>query len=133
VLFILAIPVVAAIGYAAGAADTTLMMLVIFCAGFCVLGLQFGLNATSGMIYPTAFRANGSGWAFAVGRVGSVAGPKVGGMLIAMQLSLQALYLWATVPFLVGAIASIALARLYAATFAGEGLGQRTRLAPRTG
>ena len=133
VLFICAIPIVAAIGYFAGAGDLAILMIVIFFAGFCVLGLQFGLNATSGMIYPTAFRANGSGWAFAVGRVGSVAGPKVGGILIAMQLSLQALYLLATVPFIVGAVASIALARFYSATFKGEGLGQRAPAGARTG
>ncbi|MBV8534529.1 MAG: MFS transporter [Alphaproteobacteria bacterium] len=133
VLFICAIPIVGAIGYAAGAGDLTVLMLIVFFAGFCVLGLQFGLNATSGMIYPTAFRSNGSGWAFAVGRFGSVAGPKVGGVLIAMQLSLQALYLLATVPFIVGAIASIALARVYAATFKGEGLGQRAPTGARAG
>lgn len=133
VLFVCAIPVVGAIGYAAGAGDTTLLMVVIFLGGFCVLGLQFGLNAASAMIYPTAFRSNGSGWAFAIGRFGSVAGPKVGGVLIAMQLSLQSLYLWATVPFILGAVASIALARLYFGTFKGEGLGQRAPLATHAG
>ncbi len=128
VLFCCAIPVVAAIGYAAASGNTTMLMLVIFFGGFCVLGLQFGLNATSAMIYPTSFRSNGSGWAFAIGRFGSVAGPKIGGVLIAMQLSLQALYLWATVPFILGAIASMALTKLYFSTFKGEGLGQRAPL-----
>ena len=129
ILFICAIPIVGCIGYAAASGDTTVLMLVIFLAGLCVLGLQFGLNAASAMIYPTAFRANGSGWAFAFGRFGSVAGPKLGGVLIAMQMALPTLYLWATVPFIVGAIASIALTRLYFGTFKGEGLGQRTPLA----
>jgi AAHS family 4-hydroxybenzoate transporter-like MFS transporter len=127
ILFVLAIPVVAAIGFAAQLAETTLMI-VIFLGGFCVLGLQFGLNATSAMIYPTSIRSNGSGWAFAIGRFGSVAGPIVGGVLIGMHLSLQQLYLWAAVPFVIGAIASIALARLYKQRFQGHGLGQRQLL-----
>lgn len=133
VLFVCAIPVIGAIGYVAGAGDTTLLMVIVFLGGFCVLGLQFGLNAASAMIYPTSFRSNGSGWAFAVGRFGSVAGPKVGGVLIGMQLSLQALYLWATLPFIFGALASIALTRLYFGTFKGEGLGQRAPLATHAG
>lgn len=125
VLFLCAIPVVGAIGYAAISSSEMLLMVIIFFAGFCVLGLQFGLNATSAMIYPTSFRSNGSGWAFAIGRFGSVAGPMVGGALIARHLALQDLYLWATVPFIVGGLASIGLARLYTATFQGGTLGQR--------
>ena len=73
-LFALAIPVIGLIGYV-GTTSEVWLMIIVFLGGFCVLGLQFGLNATSAMIYPTSFRSNGSGWAFAIGRVGSVAGP----------------------------------------------------------
>ena len=44
------------------------IMLIVFLAGFCLLGLQFGLNATSAILYPTAIRSNGSGWAFGKSR-----------------------------------------------------------------
>lgn len=125
-MFFLSIPVAAAIGYAA--APEALLMVVVFFAGFCLLGLQFGLNATSGMIYPTAFRSNGSGWAFAVGRFGSVAGPIVAGYLIAMHLSIQHLFLFLAIPLTIGAFASLVLARLYYTRFQGMGLGQRETL-----
>jgi AAHS family 4-hydroxybenzoate transporter-like MFS transporter len=97
----------------------------VFIAGFCILGLQFGLNAASAMIYPTSVRSNGSGWAFGVGRFGSILGPIFGGKLIALKLSVPMLFLIAAVPFVVGTAACIALATLYAARFKGVGLGER--------
>jgi AAHS family 4-hydroxybenzoate transporter-like MFS transporter len=112
-------------GDAATAYSWTALMVMVFLAGFCVLGLQFGLNAASAMIYPTAFRSNGSGWAFGVGRFGSILGPILGGYLIAMQLSLDKLFLLAAIPFAVGAVACLVLARLYARTFKADGLGER--------
>jgi AAHS family 4-hydroxybenzoate transporter-like MFS transporter len=78
ILFVIAVPVIASIGYV-GSISTALLMLVLVLGGFCVLGLQFGLNAASAMIYPTAVRSNGSGWAFGIGRFGSIAGPYIGG------------------------------------------------------
>ncbi|HEX4113267.1 MAG TPA: MFS transporter, partial [Stellaceae bacterium] len=53
-------------------------------SGFGMQGVQYGLNATPGMIYPTSMRAFASGWAFGVARLGAVAGPIVGGFLLAM-------------------------------------------------
>ena len=133
-LFALAVPVVASIGYV-GRISEPLLMIIVFLGGFCVLGLQFGLNATSAMIYPTAFRSNGAGWALGVGRVGSIVGPLVGGLLISMKLPVQQLYLWAAVPFLVGAVACFILERLYVARFQGRGLGRRDSMerAPSSG
>jgi len=94
-------------------------------AGFCILGLQFGLNAASAMIYPTTVRSNGSGWAFGVGRFGSILGPIFGGKLIALKLSVPMIFLIAAGPFVAGTLACIALAMLYAAKFRGAGLGER--------
>jgi AAHS family 4-hydroxybenzoate transporter-like MFS transporter len=109
-LFLVAIPVIAAIGqpgisYMSMASAVTL-------AGLCTLGAQFGNNAASGLIYPTAFRSRGVGWALAVGRFGSVAGPLIGGVLIGLKLPLQQLFLLASVPMIAGSIASAAVARL---------------------
>jgi MFS transporter, AAHS family, 4-hydroxybenzoate transporter len=121
ILFACAVFAVGALGYV-GFSSASALMVTVFLAGFCVLGLQFGLNASSAMIYPTSVRSNGSGWAFGVGRVGSVLGPIVGGILIGMKVPLQDLFFWATVPFLVGTVACIALTRLYVARFGGLSL-----------
>src|SRR5690606_13097091 len=111
VMFVVAIPIVGSLGYITIAAPD-LLLAASFVAGFCVLGLQFGLNATPGLIYPTSCRANGAGWAFGVGRLGAVLGPIVGGILIGMQLPIQTFYVVATVPLLAGAIACYILDRI---------------------
>lgn len=110
IMFCIAVPVVASIGYLA-TSSPDLMLVAAFIGGFCVLGLQFGLNATPGMLYPTSCRANGAGFAFGVGRVGAVLGPLVGGVLVGMQLPVKELYVYAAAPLLVGAIACFILAR----------------------
>jgi AAHS family 4-hydroxybenzoate transporter-like MFS transporter len=124
VLFALAIPAVVAIGYFAESSKS-LVMIAAFVAGFAILGLQFGLNAASGMIYPTAIRANGSGWAFGIGRFGSIVGPILGGYLIAQQLSLQQLFAWWCIPSCIGLLSCLTLIKLYHTRFKGLGLGQR--------
>jgi MFS transporter, AAHS family, 4-hydroxybenzoate transporter len=120
-LFVASIPVVALIGFL-GLEDEVLLFIMVTLAGFCSLGLQFGLNAASALIYPTAFRANGSGWAFAIGRFGSATGPLIGGVLIARHVPLEWLYALGAVPYIIGTISAIGLTRFYYRRFQG-GLG----------
>jgi len=88
------------------------MIVMAALGGLCIVGLQFGLNATSGMIYPTHIRSNGVGFAFGVGRFGAIAGPLIGGALIAMKLPIQQMYILAAIPMALGAIACYALTRI---------------------
>jgi AAHS family 4-hydroxybenzoate transporter-like MFS transporter len=85
-LIVLAIPATAAIGYMATSAN---LIWVTFASGFCLLGIQFGLNATAGILYPSHVRSLGVGSAFGVGRFGAFGGPAIGGILIGMHLPLQ--------------------------------------------
>jgi AAHS family 4-hydroxybenzoate transporter-like MFS transporter len=110
IMFCIAVPVVASIGYLA-TSSPDLMLVAAFIGGFCVLGLQFGLNATPGMLYPTSCRANGAGFAFGVGRFGAVLGPVVGGVLVGMHLPIASLYVYAAMPLIVGAVACFILAK----------------------
>ncbi|HEV7714978.1 MAG TPA: hypothetical protein VGO53_05265, partial [Steroidobacteraceae bacterium] len=48
-----------------------------------------------------------------------VVGPLVGGMLIAMKTPLQELFLWASLPMLVGVVAAVLVARLCYVRFRG--------------
>jgi AAHS family 4-hydroxybenzoate transporter-like MFS transporter len=48
---------------------------------------QGGINALCGLIYPTSLRATGTGWALGVGRFGAIAGPLVGGLLLARRFA----------------------------------------------
>jgi AAHS family 4-hydroxybenzoate transporter-like MFS transporter len=101
VLFLVAIPVVAGIGYA-GLSSTTALVVVAFLAGAIVLGIQSGINVVGAMIYPTSLRANGSGWQLGLGRFGAIIGPLAGTLLVALPI--QHMYLFAAIPFALGAI-----------------------------
>lgn len=122
-LFVLAVPIVGAIGYVAHQSVLELMAVVAL-AGFCTLGTQFGLNAVSAIIYPTALRSTGSGAAFGVGRVGAILGPVIGGRLIDMKLPVQDLYMIATIPFVIGAVAAFILMPMFAERMATHGPGR---------
>jgi AAHS family 4-hydroxybenzoate transporter-like MFS transporter len=81
-------------------------------AGFGILGAQFGNNASAGLIYPTSVRSTGLGWAFGVGRFGSILGPTIGGWLIARNVAMPELFKAAAAPMLVCVVAAFILTRL---------------------
>jgi AAHS family 4-hydroxybenzoate transporter-like MFS transporter len=122
-LFVLAVPIVGAIGYVAHQSVFELMTVVAL-AGFCTLGTQFGLNAISAIIYPTALRSTGSGACFGVGRVGAILGPVIGGRLIDMKLPVEDLYMIATIPFVIGAVAAFILMPMFNERMATHGPGR---------
>ncbi len=128
VLFIIAAPAIAAIG-AGGMAYATIAPLATL-AGFTVLGAQFGNNAAAGLLYPTAIRSKGVGWALGIGRFGSIAGPLVGARLIDMHIPMRQLFMAAAAPMLVGAIAAMVLVRLCYVRLGGLRLGDVPRAAP---
>jgi AAHS family 4-hydroxybenzoate transporter-like MFS transporter len=108
-LIVLAVPATAAIGYMATSAN---LIWVTFASGFCLLGIQFGLNATAGILYPSHVRSLGVGSAFGVGRFGAFGGPAIGGILIGMHLPLQQLYVLAAAPLVISLIACIIMIRI---------------------
>jgi MFS transporter, AAHS family, 4-hydroxybenzoate transporter len=109
IVFVVAVPVVASIGYA-GLTSTTALAIATFCAGFCVLGIQTGINVVGALVYPTSLRANGSGWELGIGRIGSIVGPLLGALFVGM--SVEKLYVWSALPFAVGAVVCFAIYRL---------------------
>jgi MFS transporter, AAHS family, 4-hydroxybenzoate transporter len=105
-LFVLAIPVVGAIGYA-GLTSEGALLAATFAAGFLVLGIQTGINVVGAMLYPTSLRSNGSGWQLGIGRFGSIVGPLVGALFVGMPVG--RLYVWSALPFAAGAIVCFAI------------------------
>src|SRR5262249_61717816 len=102
----------------ASAAASQVVMLAITCVlGVCVQGAQAGLNAQAAMFYPTAIRATGIGWALGVGRVGSIVGPSLGGVLLSLQWTPDRIFLAAMAPAICAAAAIVgagALSRAHA-------------------
>jgi AAHS family 4-hydroxybenzoate transporter-like MFS transporter len=114
-LFLIACPAIVAMGWAGD--SFWIMTSLAAVSGFAVLGAQFGNNATSGLLYPTAFRSKGVGWSLAIGRFSSIVGSYLGGVLVG--LSLQQFFQVAAVPMLIGVLAAFALARLCYLRFRG--------------
>jgi len=109
-LFVCAAPAIAAIGGSSMSYAVLAPLAAI--AGFSVLGAQFGNNAAAGLLYPTPFRSKGVGWALGIGRFGAIVGPIVGGYLIKMHLPMRQLFLAASAPMWIGAVAALILVRL---------------------
>jgi MFS transporter, AAHS family, 4-hydroxybenzoate transporter len=117
IMFVIAVPVVGSIGFA-GLTSKAVLLTATFFAGFFVLGIQSGINVIGALIYPTSLRANGSGWELGIGRIGSIVGPIVGGLLIG--LSVDKLYMWSALPFVAGAVICFAIHRLNTARLAAH-------------
>jgi AAHS family 4-hydroxybenzoate transporter-like MFS transporter len=114
--------VVMTIGYAGGALALVLiaiaggsvayLMAVAFLAGFFVIGTQTGANAVSALVYPPSIRSTGVGWALGIGRLGAIAGPYVGGELIALHWSSRDLFMAAAAPAVIAAASAAIISRL---------------------
>jgi len=94
-----------------GTTGTSILALVltVFGAGFCVVGGQIGANALTANSYPTAIRSTGVGWALGVGRIGSIVGPAIAGLLLSLRWPTREIFLVAAIPVLVAALASFVI------------------------
>jgi MFS transporter, AAHS family, 4-hydroxybenzoate transporter len=57
-----------------------------------LIGGHFGLHSIAGIFYPSAYRGNGAGWAFSVAKVGSIAGPYAGGLILSTSLPVRQIF-----------------------------------------
>jgi AAHS family 4-hydroxybenzoate transporter-like MFS transporter len=83
-----------------------LVIILAFLLGFLVIGAQAGLNVLAANFYPTSIRSTGVGWVLGIGRIGSIAGPILAGMLLSMEWQPWHVLLAGAVPalFALGAI-----------------------------
>ena len=88
----------------------TVLFVVVFLAGFGILGGQAGNNAVAAMYYPTTLRSTGVGAALGVGRIGSILGPSVAEFM-RPRYSTHQLFLAFALPALLSAVA-VALLRV---------------------
>lgn len=79
VCFLVASVSIAAIASSSVVLLAPLLTLVVFIAGWCIVGGQPGLNALAATYYPTAMRSTGVGWCLGIGRIGGIVGPYLGG------------------------------------------------------
>ncbi|NGP05112.1 MFS transporter [Rhodococcus sp. 14C212] len=88
-----------------------LTLSVVFITGFGVLGSAAIMNVIAAASYPTAIRGAGIGWALGVGRIGSITGPAVGAIALALSLGAATIFSSMAVPALAAAILLAVIAR----------------------
>jgi len=105
--FLIACVTIAAIGQPA--ISLAMLFAMVFLAGFGIPGSQAGLNALSATYYPTDLRSTGVGSGLGIGRLGSIVGPLLGGVLLSHHWTAHQLFLAAAVPALISAVITFAL------------------------
>jgi AAHS family 4-hydroxybenzoate transporter-like MFS transporter len=93
-------------------AEPLLLPLAVCASGFGVAGSQNSLNTVSGMLYPTAIRSTGVGWSMGIGRIGSIVGPTLGGVLIAAHWDVSMIIMVQAIPTLIAAICVLGIPRV---------------------
>ncbi|WP_207102536.1 MFS transporter [Paracoccus shandongensis] len=101
-----------------GGLQTALLALTVGLVGFCMSGGQTGLNAYAPTCYPTAMRATGVSWMLGVGRLGSILGSSIGGVLLGFGWDFTTIFCVLAVP------AALAAAAITVSGI-GRGAGQR--------
>ena len=94
------------------AGSFSLVVPVALVLGFCVTGAQGAINALAAGFYPTSMRSTGVGWALGIGRVGSIVGPLLTGMLLSAGWSAPQVFRAGTIPALGAAVAVLLANRL---------------------
>ncbi|MGB7175354.1 MAG: MFS transporter [Xanthobacteraceae bacterium] len=82
----------------------TAAIAVITLSGLFAGASQAGVIALAAVVYPVAIRSTGVGWAMAIGRLGAIVGPMLGGMLLGWHWSADQILLVIAVPELIGAL-----------------------------
>lgn len=114
-LFIVGAASLVLLGYSAN----SVISLSLFAALFgCAFGAaSSGLLGVAILIYPSAIRATGVGWAMALGRMGQVIGPLVVGALLKAGFAPREILLLCAAPAVLAAVTSAALGGCLAGAF----------------
>lgn len=107
VLYVLSSCFIFSIGLAG--ANLPVLLVAVFGCGLCVVSSQGFINVQSAIIYPTAVRSTGVGWALGIGRIGGIVGPVAAGLLLAQHITPQHLFFMIAAPALLAALSMSAL------------------------
>jgi len=104
-----------------GFENTWLLTLAVCGSGFGVIGCQGAINASAGLIYPSNCRTTGVGAALGFGRIGSIAGPLVGGYVLGLGVPVQQMFYVPLLPLGVALLATVVLMLRKVDVRGGEG------------
>ena len=75
-------------------------------AGFGIGGQQLALNYLIANAYPTQLRATATGWGIGIGRLGSIVGSALGGVIL-MGLGVSGYFMALAVPLVLAGLATL--------------------------
>jgi AAHS family 4-hydroxybenzoate transporter-like MFS transporter len=93
-------------------ASPVLLGITIASAGLGIIGGQNACHALTAAFYPIAIRSTGVGWALGIGRIGSIVGPVLGGVLLARGTPIGQVFWAAAIPALIATAAAAGVALL---------------------
>jgi len=105
-------------------------LVLIACIGFFLVGGQFGVISICGIFYPSAYRANGAGWASSAAKIGSVMGPLVGGWVLSTSLPVRNIFAVLAICPAIFAICIYAVGRMHSRMLGREALEELALPAP---
>ncbi len=104
-----------------GMGHVEFLVLSAITGGF-LIGGHFGMHSICGIFYPSAYRANGAGWATSIAKIGSVAGPILGGIVLSTSLPVRDIFAVLAVCPAVFAVCIYIVGRLQRRMLGREGL-----------
>lgn len=90
--------------------DAFMLNVLLFTAGAAVIGISAIIHAFAVEFYPVHIRSTGVGSATGTGRIGAIAGPILGGVLVAAGLPLWLNFVLLTIPAVLGVTAVVIVA-----------------------
>jgi MFS transporter, AAHS family, 4-hydroxybenzoate transporter len=104
-----------------GMGHVEFLVLSAITGGF-LIGGHFGMHSICGIFYPSAYRANGAGWATSIAKIGSVAGPILGGIILSTSLPVRNIFAVLAVCPVVMALCIYAVGRMHRRILGREAL-----------
>jgi AAHS family 4-hydroxybenzoate transporter-like MFS transporter len=88
---------------------------VVFMAGLAIGGPLTCVNTIPGIFYPTALRASGGGWTVAIGRLGSIIGSSLIGVIVISGFPFLIVCVLLSIPLLTASACMFVMARVLSA------------------
>lgn len=105
-LVMFAAGIVIALGLGLAGSNFALVFVLIGLAGFGIGGQQLALNYLIANAYPTQLRATATGWGIGIGRLGSIVGSALGGVILT-GLGVSGYFMTLAVPLVLAGLATL--------------------------
>ena len=105
-LVMFAAGILIALGLGLAGSNFALVFVLIGLAGFGIGGQQLALNYLIANAYPTQLRATATGWGIGIGRLGSIVGSALGGVIL-MGLGVSGYFMALAVPLVLAGLATL--------------------------